>query len=69
MQYESNQEYNIECCQPGGTYELNCWDSYGDGWNGGSIEIGGTQYCGDFWGYSHEQMVQHSSLIALGGNP
>jgi len=64
QQYGSNQEYTIECCQPAGTYELNCQDSYGDGWNGGSIEIGGIEYCGDFWGYSHEQMVQHSSLIA-----
>ena len=50
----STQEYTdfntaIEvCCQPAGTYELVCRDTYGDGWHGGYIEIGGISYCGDF---------------------
>merc|ERR1712198_758705 len=43
--YANNKEYSIECCQPAGTYELDCKDEYGDGWHGGSIEIGGTEYC------------------------
>ena len=37
-----------ECCQPTNTYELVCTDSFGDGWHGGYIEIGGIQYCGSF---------------------
>merc|ERR1719369_399342 len=28
--YESNKVYNIECCQPAGTYDFKCEDSYGD---------------------------------------
>ena len=50
----STQEYpsyntTIEiCCQPAGTYELVCTDTYGDGWHGGYIEVEGMSYCGDF---------------------
>jgi len=59
--YANNQEFTIECCQPAGTYELDCKDKYGDGWHGGSIEIGGTEYCKDFTsGSSKKQQVQHS---------
>merc|ERR1712224_153563 len=31
-----------------GTYELQCQDSYGDGWHGGYIEIGDETYCSSF---------------------
>ena len=59
--YANNKEYDIQCCQPAGTYELDCKDKYGDGWHGGSIEIGGTEYCKDFRsGRSKKQQVQHS---------
>ena len=50
----STQEYpsyntTIEiCCQPAGTYQLVCTDTYGDGWHGGYLEVEGTSYCGDF---------------------
>merc|ERR1719192_3221037 len=37
--YANHRVYNIRCCQPPGTYELDCKDKFGDGWNGGSIEI------------------------------
>ena len=52
--YTTNFE---KCCQPAGTYTLECIDSYGDGWHGGYIEINGTKYCEDFtapkpYGYS-----------------
>merc|ERR1719295_32514 len=60
--YGNNQEYNIECCQPSGTYELDCKDKYGDGWHGGYIQIGNdaTQYCKDFEsGSSKKQQVKH----------
>ena len=47
--YQSDRIYdNIQCCQPLGNYILLCQDSYGDGWNGGYIEIDGDKYCDDF---------------------
>jgi len=66
--YANYREYTINCCQPAGTYELDCKDRYGDGWHGGSIEIGGKQYCKDFIrGYSKKQRVQHSKRSARTG--
>ena len=51
------KEYNIECCQPEGEYELRCIDKFewchgGEGWKGGYIQIGEseTKYCEDFNG-------------------
>ena len=58
--YGNNREYNIECCQPAGTYELDCKDKYGDGWHGGYIQIGidETKYCESFeTGKSQKQQV------------
>ena len=55
--YEDSQIYTEECCQLEGDYRLLCKDSYGDGWNGGYLEIDGTQYCtnSDFGsGHEHE---------------
>ena len=40
--------FTAECCQPSSTYELVCIDSFGDGWGGGYIEIGGIKYCENF---------------------
>jgi len=66
--YANYRVYTINCCQPAGTYELDCKDRYGDGWHGGSIEIGGKQYCKDFIrGYSKKQRVQHSKRSARTG--
>ena len=31
-----------------GRYLLKCIDTYGDGWHGGWLKIGGTKYCQDF---------------------
>ena len=30
------------------SYELKCEDDWGDGWNGGYIEIAGKRWCDDF---------------------
>merc|ERR1719192_1645591 len=58
--YANHRVYNIRCCQPPGTYELDCKDKFGDGWNGGSIEIAGREYCKDFRaGRSKKQQVRH----------
>ena len=46
--YSSNKEYILECCLDPGMYILNCKDSYGDGWNGGLIQIQSTKYCANF---------------------
>ena len=46
--YGNNAKYEEKCCLAPGTYTLNCKDSFGDGWHGGYIEIGGTEYCQDF---------------------
>ena len=46
--YEDNTEYSKTCCVTSGTFSLNCKDSYGDGWEGGYIEIQGSKYCDNF---------------------
>jgi len=48
--YMDNTEYNIECCQPEGEYELRCLDKDNYGWTrhgGAYIQIGEseTKYC------------------------
>ena len=44
-----------------GRYKLYCYDSYGDGWNGGSISIQSsiqsTSYCGHNFGRSYSVNV------------
>merc|ERR1711973_874157 len=60
--YGNNREYNIECCQPAGPYELDCKDKYGDGWHGGYIQTGSdeTKYCNSFkTGKSQKHQVKH----------
>jgi len=40
--YDSNAIYDsVGCVIPDGDYTLNCIDSYGDGWHGGSVTIRG----------------------------
>lgn len=36
------------CLIDGGSYVLTCEDTYGDGWNGGSLSVNGTTYCEGF---------------------
>jgi len=48
QEYGDDQQYTVQCCQPAGNYELTCKCSYGDGWHGGYIQIGGEKYCDDF---------------------
>ena len=40
--YSSYQATEVECCQDAGTHALTCTDSFGDGWDGGYIEISNT---------------------------
>jgi len=35
-----------QCCLAPGTHKLKCKDSWGDGWNGGFLSIGGQSFCG-----------------------
>jgi hypothetical protein len=46
--YRNRRVYTKNCCIPSGDHELKCKDSYGDGWNGGYIEIDGIAYCKKF---------------------
>ena len=46
--YTDNSVYSEQCCLSPGDHTLKCKDSYGDGWHGGFIEIGGERYCEDF---------------------
>ena len=46
--YGNNGEYTQQCCLSPGSYNLECKDSFGDGWNGGYIEVGGIKYCDSF---------------------
>ena len=46
--YENNKEYSEKCCLAPGTHTLTCKDSYGDGWEGGYIEIQESKYCDGF---------------------
>jgi len=46
----SNTIYYESCCQPAGSYDFVCKDSYGDGWHGGYVQIGESdkKLCEDF---------------------
>ena len=48
QQYATRQNYEEECSLAAGTYNLDCKCTYGDGWDGGYVEIDGVQYCKDF---------------------
>ena len=37
--YANNNTYTIPLCLPAGNYTFNWFDSYGDGWNGGSYSL------------------------------
>ena len=52
-----------QCCLEPGNYNLECKDSYGDGWNGGYIEVNGEKYCESFSTGSEE-----TSQIIIEGN-
>ena len=63
--YENDHtDYNAKCCQPHGTYELNCKDSHGDGWHGAYLQIGkDDEYlCRNFThGHSLDLRVEHKT--------
>ena len=46
--YDDNGEYTQQCCLGRGNYNLECKDSYGDGWHGGYIELNSIKYCEGF---------------------
>jgi len=63
--YSSHEMYDHECCLHEGEYTLNCVDSWGDGWHGGSIMIDGISYCGDFiQGHSQTETIVIGSPMA-----
>ena len=46
--YGNNLVFVQQCCLPPGVYNLECKDTYSDGWHGGYIEVDGTRYCESF---------------------
>ena len=64
--YSNYDEHDVQCCLAGGSYTLNCKDSYGDGWHGGYIEIGGTRYCETFLAGSTDGHLQTHTIMVAG---
>ena len=61
--YSNNRTYYETCClRPGHNYTLNCINSAGHGWHGGSIRIGGSSsYCGNFKsGFTKTEQIYYS---------
>merc|ERR1719401_3001532 len=53
--FQDHQIYEQTCCaQYFSGLTVHCVDAYGDGWNGGYLEIAGRRYCEDFGG-GHER--------------
>ena len=64
--YGNRQIYTEECCQEEGNYELACKDSYGDGWNGGFLEINGEEHCRQFRdGHEEKKEVTMSGTTSI----
>merc|ERR1711974_337264 len=63
-QYKSHNVYTQKCCLAPGKYTLSCKDSYGDGWNGGYLEISGTKVCNDFTTGSEKKVTLNLSGAA-----
>merc|ERR1719210_3278905 len=62
--YHNRTNHTHACClSPTGIYKLACRDSYGDGWNGGNITIGGATYCGT----GHWRQQEH--VLTMGPTP
>ena len=55
--YGGFKVFKKKCCLSDGTYKLKCKDAWGDGWNGGFLEINGQKYCEDFNGHEHEEDI------------
>ena len=59
--YSNGRNYEEECCLAPGNYTLDCNDSWGDGWNGGYLEIDGKKYCDRFIGRKESVNVEWSA--------
>ena len=55
--YKGFKVYTKQCCLPPGNHKLTCKDDWGDGWNGGFLEINGQRYCETFNGVRHEEDI------------
>ena len=60
-EFENYWTVSQTCCiqpSPTGSYNLECKDTYGDGWHGGYLEINGETFCEDFTsGHSKTEVV------------
>jgi len=63
--YSSHDTRSATCCMPNshGSFTLKCMDSYGDGWNGGYLTIGGKMYCARTGSYKSDHWrTKHATL-------
>ena len=64
--YTSHSFFSQQCCVYPGDHTLTCKDSYGDGWNGGFIEIRGKRYCEDFGRGYYNGDYEEATIISIG---
>ena len=59
--YKDWTRYEFDCCQPKGSYEMICKDSFGDGWGDGAyIQVGDIKECTKFTSGSQKSaLVKH----------
>lgn len=57
-------DYQEQCCLHfGSSYTVQCYDSYGDGWNGGSLSIYGEEYCTSMYSPDGSFMAHALDLV------
>ena len=61
--YEGRKIYRKQCCLPNGIYKLTCKDDWGDGWNGGYLDINGQRFCDNFNSHKHEEDITIGSSL------
>ena len=76
--YPSHVNQTVPCKLEEGMYELICEDSWGDGWEGGFLEIVGIEFCKDFrhnfpndcgesyvYGCNTERRIQYITITGM----
>ena len=54
--------YTERCCLEPGQYTITCFNKRPEGWNGGSLELLGHQYCNDFVGFKAMRHLEVSGI-------
>ena len=65
VEFDYKGKYYQRCCLPSNqeAYNIHCYDSLGDGWHGGYLEINGIKYCDNDWnGYVVNGTMTNSNI-------